>query len=125
MATIIILCLCKTLLINLTVTKTLIRMGIFLNFFLYRCPELIVYSLSFEGTVTPHPCGNLKLDKPPWSCSFDWSDRLWVCLPHDVEPLICYKFKDNQVLIFVCVVSVKYLMNHNIIIRTENHTRVV
>ena len=71
--------------------------------FYFRCCDLLLFDLSSEGKLT---CCHgddsvLSLATPPWSLTFDWSDRLWVCLPHPAEPLLCYKFDGSWQLLKV------------------------
>ncbi|KAL5479814.1 hypothetical protein EMCRGX_G023397 [Ephydatia muelleri] len=58
-------------------------------------PELVVYLLSESGHTTPCPEANVVLSRPPWSCAFDCSDRLWVALPCETRPLECYALSVN------------------------------
>ena len=71
--------------------------------FYYRCCELLLFDLSSEGKLTRCHGDDavLSLAAPPWSLAFDWSDRLWVCLPHPAEPLLCYRLDGSRQLLKV------------------------
>ena len=71
--------------------------------FYYRCCELLLFDLSSEGKLTRCHGDDavLSLTAPPWSLAFDWSDRLWVCLPHPAEPLLCYRLDGSRQLLKV------------------------
>lgn len=59
--------------------------------------KLLSFFLSSDGQFTSNPDGAILLDMPPWSCAFDWSDCLWVCLPQETEPLQCYRLEGCKV----------------------------
>ena len=61
-------------------------------------PELRCFQLHHDGRLIKCPeSATIALTAPPWSCAFDWSDNLWVCLPDEREPLVCYKPEGERV----------------------------
>jgi hypothetical protein len=57
--------------------------------------ELVVLQLSSDGRFKRSPA-TVTLSVSPWSCAFDWSDRLWVCLPHQQDPAQLWQFKGGK-----------------------------
>lgn len=57
---------------------------------LEESPELLTYLLSETGHASPCLGANITLPVPPWDCTFDSLDRLWVALPSEAHPLECY-----------------------------------
>ena len=70
-----------------------------------RSSELVVLQLSSEGRFKRSPAV-VSLPASPWCCEFDWSDRLWVCLPHEQDPVQCWLFEEGK----VCEFYTKYFV---------------
>ena len=64
----------------------------------FSSPILLVFTLSSDGKLTQCSEATITLATPPLSLTFDWSDRLWVCLLHQPEPLLCYHYHGNKVI---------------------------
>ena len=64
----------------------------------YRSPELIALLLSSDGKFQSLPA-SISLAASPWSCAFDWLDRLWVCLPYHQGPVECLRYNNGAVIL--------------------------
>ena len=62
-----------------------------------RLPELKVYSVLASGSLVEESKLALNFLAVPWSCMFDHLDRLWVCLPVEQEPVLCFTFQNGEV----------------------------
>ena len=86
----------------------------------YSSAQLVTYSVSADGVLSPYIAGNILLPAVPWDLLFDWSDRLWVCLHQQPEPVLCYQWKDLRVNILIILYFT--LIQFHIIIAGEGST---
>ena len=68
----------------------------------HRMPRLKAYSVLASGCLVEEVQLAVDLPAVPWSCVFDHLDRLWVCLPVEREPVLCFRLQRGRV-VRVCV----------------------